>query len=63
MLGALLHDQIRELVGVDGLSCLVRQRGKLEALVLDVKIAGHCVEMVAGAAIQMRTLGKRENML
>ena len=38
----------------------MRQRGKLEVLVLDVKIAWNRVEMVARATVQMRTLLKGE---
>ena len=56
MLGALLQDQVAELIQVDSLSRLLRQHGKLEALVFDVKIAGNRVEMVAGASIQVRAL-------
>ena len=56
MLGTLLQDQVAELVHVDGLSRLVRQSGELEGLVLDVKVARICVEVVARAPVEMRTL-------
>ena len=56
MLGTLLQDQVAELVHVDGLSRLVRQSCELEGLVLDVKVARICVEVVARAPVEMRTL-------
>ena len=54
--GTLLQDQVAELVHVDGLSRLVRQSCELEGLVLDVKVARICVEMVARASVEVRTL-------